>query len=215
MVLLDTRHVLDLLRRNDPDAAIDLLEEAIDAAPRFLAAHVLLAYAYELDAQWDAAMEAWMQVCFFVPNSPAARKGIRRVIGARHAAAQNAPAANALPPLLETVEASGSAASGGSGAPDAAPPTSSNIDDLDHLIQELESARIDPDPDPDAAATPDLEDDVDDMVSETLARIYASQQQYEQAAQVYLRLANQNPAEEQRLLQQAAEMRERARSQHE
>lgn len=212
MSLVDTRHVLDLLRRKDTSTAINLLEEVVDQVPRYLAAQILLAYAYELDGQWDEALDAWMQVCFFVPNSPAARSGIRRAIGARHAINGGAPPEQTLPPLLQADD--GDRPSADKDKTPAAPATN-RIDDLDHLIEELESARINPDPDPDSAQTPDLEDDIDDMVSETLARIYASQDQYEEAARVYLRLADQYPAQEQEYLQQAAEMRERARSRRE
>ena len=84
-------------------------------------------------------------------------------------------------------------------------------DDLDHLIDELESARIDPDPDATDAPAPDLEDDeADDLVSETLARIYKQQGQYGEAARVYDTLAEQQPERAEEFRQQAAEMREQA-----
>lgn len=84
-------------------------------------------------------------------------------------------------------------------------------DDLDHLIDELESARIDPDPDAADAPEPDLEDDeADDLVSETLARIYKQQGQYGEAARVYDTLAEQQPERADTFRQQAAEMREQA-----
>jgi tetratricopeptide (TPR) repeat protein len=67
---------------------------------------------------------------------------------------------------------------------------------LDGLIEDLQSARIDPAPDPDDVPAPDLdaEDDDDDMVSPTLARIYEAQGQHAEAARVYRRLAEQHPA---------------------
>jgi tetratricopeptide (TPR) repeat protein len=84
-------------------------------------------------------------------------------------------------------------------------------DDLDHLINELESARIDPDPDATDAPEPDLEDDeADDLVSETLARIYKQQGQYGEAARVYEKLADQQPDRADAFRTQAAEMREQA-----
>ncbi len=84
-------------------------------------------------------------------------------------------------------------------------------DDLDHLIDELESARIDPDPDAADAPEPDLEDDeADDLVSETLARIYKQQGQYGEAARVYDTLAEQQPDRADEFRTQAAEMREQA-----
>ena len=84
-------------------------------------------------------------------------------------------------------------------------------DDLDHLIDELESARIDPNPDTADAPEPDLEDDeADDLVSETLARIYKQQGQYGEAARVYDTLAEQQPDRADAFRQQATEMREQA-----
>jgi tetratricopeptide (TPR) repeat protein len=87
--------------------------------------------------------------------------------------------------------------------------------DLDRLIRELESARIEPRPEPeedvDEMPEPDLEDEeIDDLVSETLARIYAAQDQYQEAARIYVKLASQEPGRARDHLQKAAEMREKA-----
>jgi len=90
------------------------------------------------------------------------------------------------------------------GAPDDA------VGDLDQLIQDLESARIQPSPDLDDLPPPDLDDDVEDLVSETLARIYGAQNQYREAARIYVKLASQEPANARKFLEQAAEMREKA-----
>lgn len=81
------------------------------------------------------------------------------------------------------------------------------FDDLDSLITELESARIVPKPDFESVPPPDLKDNIEDMVSETLARIYASQKQYEEAARVYEQLAEQQPEEAEVFLAKAEEMR--------
>jgi tetratricopeptide (TPR) repeat protein len=88
-------------------------------------------------------------------------------------------------------------------------------DDLDQLIDELESARIEPDPDVDDAPAPDLENDVDDIVSETLARIHEAQDQYRKAAQIYVKLASQEPDRAREFLEKAAEMRKKAEQQSE
>lgn len=83
--------------------------------------------------------------------------------------------------------------------------------DLDRLIRELESARIEPRPDLEEVPTPDLEDDdVEDLVSETLARIYAAQGQYREAARIYVKLASQEPAQARYHLENASDMREKA-----
>jgi tetratricopeptide (TPR) repeat protein len=86
-------------------------------------------------------------------------------------------------------------------------------DDLDQLIDELESARIEPSPDMDDVPAPDLEHDVDDLVSETLARIHEAQEDYRRAAQIYVKLASQDPDQARAYLEKAAEMRRKAEQQ--
>ena len=85
-----------------------------------------------------------------------------------------------------------------------------HFEDLDRLINELESARIVPRPDIGEVTSPELEDDIEDVVSETLARIYASQGQYDEAARVYELLAGQHPEDSDEFLKKASEMRARA-----
>lgn len=81
-------------------------------------------------------------------------------------------------------------------------------DDLDRLIEELESARIVPDPDLDDEPATPPEDEIEDIVSETLARIYAAQGQHEEAARVYDELARQHPDQADYFLDQAARLRD-------
>ena len=93
-------------------------------------------------------------------------------------------------------------------------PASSEADtdeNLDRLIRELETARIVPNPDFEAVPLDYVEDEDEGLVSETLARIYAAQQQYQEAAQVYEVLAEQQPdrAEEFRIKAQEMKMRGR------
>jgi len=83
-------------------------------------------------------------------------------------------------------------------------------DDLDRLIDELQSAEIEPDPDAEDVPTPDLDDDIDDLVSETLARIHEAQEQYQKAAQIYVKLASQEPNRAREHLKKAVEMRKQA-----
>jgi hypothetical protein len=90
-----------------------------------------------------------------------------------------------------------------------APAEPSLADELDALIRRLEDApRIRPDPNfrgPELST--DEADDDEDVVSETLARIYAAQRQYAEAAIVYEKLARQKPEQSEELLRRAAEMR--------
>ncbi|WP_412070206.1 hypothetical protein [Rubrivirga sp. IMCC43871] len=109
------------------------------------------------------------------------------------------PPADPAPPLPEaTVE-------------DVPPPMPSVADELDSLIAQLEVApRIKPDPaysgptvDPNAGS-------VDDLASETLAKIYAAQHQYVEAALMYEKLAAQKPDAAADLLERAAELRRKS-----
>jgi hypothetical protein len=87
--------------------------------------------------------------------------------------------------------------------------------DLDRLIRELESARITPDPTPldeeedNASYETDLEleYDVEDLVSETLGRIYAAQGRYREASRIYVKLAAQEPNRTREHLERASELR--------
>lgn len=93
----------------------------------------------------------------------------------------------------------------------APPPDSSLADDLDDLITQLDGApRITPDPSFDGPKVTFDESSMDDMVSETLAKIYAAQHQYVEAAVVYEKLAEREPDQAAAHLERAAEMRDKA-----
>ena len=83
-------------------------------------------------------------------------------------------------------------------------------DELDALIAQLEDApRIRPDPEFRGPEVAFDEADVDEMASETLAKIYAAQHQYVEAAVIYEKLAARQPDRADEMLRLAAEMRER------
>ncbi len=96
------------------------------------------------------------------------------------------------------------------GAPEAPPGDLSVADELDALIAQLEDApRIRPDPTYSGPEVSLDHGDVDDMASETLAKIYAAQHQYVEAAIVYEKLAARQPEQADVLLERAAELRQR------
>lgn len=112
----------------------------------------------------------------------------------------------------------------GEGAPDDSSPTGESpptpeeqieklesegsADDLERLIDDLESARIEPDPEGEDPPPPDLESDAEDVVSETLAQIHESQGDYQEAARIYGELASQHPDRADEFKRKAEEMRE-------
>jgi hypothetical protein len=87
-------------------------------------------------------------------------------------------------------------------------------EDLDSLIRQIEDApRIRPDPHfvpPGRFEVEPAPREDEDVVSETLARIYAAQGQFAEAATVYEKLALQRPADAETFRERAAEMREAA-----
>ncbi len=83
----------------------------------------------------------------------------------------------------------------------------STYEDLDKLIQELESAKIVPDPDMSAVVTDAPAEDDLDVASETLARIYENQNYFDEAAQVYDKLARQHPERREAFEAKAASLR--------
>ena len=90
------------------------------------------------------------------------------------------------------------------------PPTFEVADELDALISQLEQApRIRPDPTYSGPSVKFDESGVDEMVSETLAKIYAAQHRYVEAAVMYEKLAAREPEQAEELLRRAAELREK------
>lgn len=83
-------------------------------------------------------------------------------------------------------------------------------DDLERLINELESARVEPRPEVEETPPPESDTGVDDLVSETLARIHEAQDEFRQAEQIYVKLASQEPDQARSFLEKAAEMRRKA-----
>lgn len=235
MSAFDLHHMLELLDTGHYSDVIAVLEPVVEQTPAHLTAQVLLAQAYEGHERWSDALQTWEQARFLFPNSPAIAAGIQRVRAAQTkepivASEPSEPPDPASAPSKSPPAEPSEDAEEEPAKPDALSSVPSEVqqlaeqgptlseesdNELDHLIQELESARIEPDPELDSIPSPDLDDDIDDMVSETLARIYTSQEQYGEAARVYVKLATQDPDRAEEHLEKAAEMRARADEQQE
>ncbi len=232
MAFPTTHDAIAMLERGRAAEAISLLERLARRTPLHVTAHVLLARAYEAEGRCAEANRQWQQAHLLMPNSPVIAAGRRRTQRAA-APAENSPDSPpddppASPPETPPAGARATEArvaearpaeeperprraspparpegprAGGPGAP------AIDFNDLDSLIEELEGTRrITLDPEAADLPAPRLDDDLDDMVSETLARIYAGQGQHAEAARVYRRLAEQHP-------RRTDEFREKARTQ--
>jgi len=240
MPVSDLQTALAALQREDAETAVPPLQRTVAEFPAHLTAHVLLALAYESQDQWEKALKRWAIAHTLLPNSPVVRDGKARVLRRMGPPADRSVADvlaeqesqntenSELEALRRQVEKAarrgGAQPSPGDASempqPDQAPVDTpeerveelrddTSEDELDHLIEELESARIEPNPDVEDVPEPELEEEAD-VVSETLARIYESQGQYAEAAQVYEELASEEPDRADELRDRAAEMRKRA-----
>lgn len=170
----DIQKAVAYLKEGDAGQAASFLQDMIDRMPEHATAHVLLAQAREALEEWDHALHAWRNAVHLVPTSPVILRGLERA------------ARKVNSPLHEPAK-----------------PEQHAFTDIDRLITSLESARIVPHPDAASLPVPDLDDDIDDVASETLATIYASQRRYKEAARIYDVLAERRP-------EQAAAFREKA-----
>lgn len=230
--LLETERLID---RGQTGVAVTMLEDAVGEDPGYAAAWFVLARAYEGEGRLEDAVSAWRSVRTLVPDSPTGAVGLKRALRLRLLRASDASVAAMLPlfhpdepdlapPVESGPEESAPEAQAAPAPVESEPePAESEPEDaalegadttapenLDDLIQELETARIVPDPTIEPATADDLDTDVEDVVSETLARIYANQRHYDEAARVYETLAGQQPDRAAEFRQKAAALRSQA-----
>ncbi len=212
------------------DEAVAVLERLVSDFPAYVTAHVLLAKAYEASGRSNGALESWHRAYFLMPGSPLIIRERTRLLRsvpledepAARVATESAatefvtdePVAEFAPsptPAYETPETDADEPLAPEETPEADPETlfDDEVDDLDTLIQQIENApRIRPDANfKDDSADEDDDEDHDEVVSETLARIYEAQKQYDAAAHAYEQLADQRPERATELLNKAAELR--------
>lgn len=229
----DLQYILTLMQQGQTAAARPLLQQVRARFPAYTPACVLLAQVCEAEQLWQEALQHWQQAAFLMPNSPTIREGMQRVVRMHAhleaqppspqaeapplAAGEQTPVATVSPATASveehlaeehiSVTESVEALLAGAATTPVAP-----VEDLDRLIQELSSApRIVPNPDFETLPPPDLDDEIDDMVSRTLAEIYRNQRQYDEAARVYEQLALQEPENAREFMRKAAEMRRKAK----
>lgn len=199
-----------LLEEGDFSAARGMLDDLVRQAPLAAAPRVLLARASEGEQDLETACHHWQHAARLCPGSPVVQEGLRMAVLRREYGAQAAGAVGGS----DAGAAAGSVA--GAGA-DGAPGDSSTqgFADLNRLIEELETARIVPDPDVQPLSEEELAEaeaanEPEEVVSETLARIYANQAYYLDAAAVYEKLALKHPERAGDFSRKAHEMRQKA-----
>lgn len=191
----DFHRAMLLLEEGEFSAARSMLDDLVLKAPFAAAPRVLLARAAEGEKDMDDACRHWQQAARLCPGSPVVQEGLRMAI------------------LRREYGASNSTNPSGAAAPEDA--TAAGFADLNRLIEELETARIVPDPDiqpltEEELAEAEAANEPEEVVSETLARIYANQAYYLDAAAVYEKLAVKHPDRAQEFSHKSAEMREKA-----
>ena len=193
----DIHRAMLLLEEGAFSAARGMLDDLVRQAPLAAAPHVLLARAWEGEQDLDAACRHWQHAARLCPGSPVVREGLRMAVLRREYGAQ----------------AAAGAVAGDVAAPD--DDSAAGFADLNRLIEELETARIVPDPDvrplsEEELAEAEAANEPEEVVSETLARIYANQAYYLDAAAVYEKLALKHPERAGDFSDKAREMRQKA-----
>lgn len=197
------------------EPARTVLQNIVHMVPSHLSARVLLARIFEAEGDMAGALTMWKQAAFHGPGVALIEQGLQEALLRQRfgnpVPIEPLPADHPVKLPTEPPRPVQPVAHGLTpipGEPAGTPPP--EFQDLDRLINELETASIVPDPDIPMVSADDLESDIEDVVSETLARIYANQSYFEEAAEVYEKLAGQYPYRKDEYLQRAAEMKEKA-----
>jgi tetratricopeptide (TPR) repeat protein len=209
MSSLDLRSAASLLERGDYDTARSTLEELVRIDRNHAAAHALLAKIAEAQARYSAAVLHWEQA--YAINPMSTEIGLSFQAAALRLLSPN-PASGterhlrSVPPI-ETIQPEGVETHE---EDEILEEITARADDLSKLIDELDAVRMVPDPDIELISDDELEVEIEDVVSETLAKIYASQNYFQEAGDVYRKLAIQYPERESEFMAKADDMNDRA-----
>ncbi len=189
----DLRELTRRLEEGQAAEVVAALTGPVAEEPGHVACIVVLARALEASDRPLEALARWRAAYALCPDSPVIRDDLRRL------AASVACVAAAETRTSRALEAA-----------DQSLREDEPYHELDELIKELETARIVPDPKLEPIDAGRLVPDVEDVVSETLAKIYANQKFYEEAARVYEKLAVQQKDRKDEFIQKASDIRQRA-----
>lgn len=189
----DLRELSNRLEEGQAAEVVAALTGPVAEEPGHVACIVVLARALEASGRPLEALARWRAAYALCPDSPVVRDELRRL------AASVACEAAAETRTSRALEAA-----------DESLREDEPYHELDELIKELETARIVPDPKVEPVEAGRLAPDVEDVVSETLAKIYANQKFYEEAARVYEKLAVQQKDRKDEFTQKASDIRQRA-----
>ncbi len=197
MPLYSLTQATSLIAKGHAQYVLQELVAWTEEKPLDLAARYVLAHAYESTGQWPEAEAVWQDAKRLVQELKAERNSRALQSRAVHFELTD-ELEDSLEILLRPRLTGGRVPS---------EPSPQSEEELQHLIQELESARMTRMPIADDFPAPQLEDDVEGMVSETLARIHVSQGQLAEAADIFEQLAAQRPEDANRFRKRAAELR--------
>jgi tetratricopeptide (TPR) repeat protein len=213
------RAAADLLQKGSVQEALELCLAGTELFPRYATGHLILGRVYDALGRTAEAMMEYRNVGESFPDNPV-------LVGLYQAAKQTEDEAYAdfarvqsaalqgrftqrtFDEYLSSSEEEAQPSSEPAPPREAAPDGGAGATDVDTILQKLEEAprRITPTLDPPVPAPTGGADPNGRFITATLAEIYASQGEFDEAIQAYRTLAEQRPGSASRYLQRLAEI---------